>query len=105
LVAFRNIILLVLSLRTSRLNGRLLLPFLVFSSAYCATPKDDDGYDPKGKVEDMDDVGLSHVGNAAYNVLRIQHNYHHHKLWHRKNNDECNWRKHLGHFLEKQSLC
>lgn len=54
---------------------------MVFLSSWCPNPKDDSGYDPERKVEDMGAVGLSHVGNAAYHVLRTKHNWHHHKLW------------------------
>jgi hypothetical protein len=33
------------------------------------------------EIEDDDAVGLSHVGNAAYEVLRKNHNHHHHTCW------------------------
>jgi hypothetical protein len=39
-------------------------------------------YESSGdEVEDDDAVGLSHVGTAAYDVLRRSHNRQHHKLW------------------------
>jgi phosphatidylserine/phosphatidylglycerophosphate/cardiolipin synthase-like enzyme len=40
-------------------------------------------YNPKDEeeVEDDDAVGLSHVGTAAYDVLRKRHHWHHHSLW------------------------
>lgn len=54
---------------------------MVFSSSCCRTPKDDSGYDPERQVEDKSAKGLSHVGRAAYDVLRTKFNWHHHKLW------------------------
>jgi len=33
------------------------------------------------EVEDDDAIGLSHVGQSAYDVLRRKHPFHHHALW------------------------
>jgi hypothetical protein len=33
------------------------------------------------EVKDASADGLSHVGKAAYDVLRKSHNHHHHELW------------------------
>lgn len=40
------------------------------------------GYESSGdEIHDKDAVNLSHVGKAAYEVLRTKHNQHHHNLW------------------------
>jgi hypothetical protein len=38
-------------------------------------------YDSGDEVEDDDAVGLTHVGTAAYEILRTAHNSQHHALW------------------------
>ena len=35
----------------------------------------------EGLVEDRSAANLSHVGEAAYNVLRKKHFWYHHRLW------------------------
>lgn len=35
----------------------------------------------KGEVEDKSAANLSHVGKAAYEVLRRKHYWYHHRLW------------------------
>lgn len=38
-------------------------------------------YSSGNEVIDADAIGLSHVGTAAYDVLRKKHNYYHHSQW------------------------
>jgi hypothetical protein len=42
---------------------------------------DDDDESSGDEIEDASADGLSHVGTAAYNVLRREHNHHHKELW------------------------
>ena len=48
----------------------------------CVTYMCDRGYESSGdECEDDDAENLSHVGSAAYEVLRTKHNRHHHSQW------------------------
>lgn len=48
-----------------------------FIGNLCGPKEIDDGVN----ATDRDARSLSHVGMAAYQILRVKHNQHHHKLW------------------------
>lgn len=48
-------------------------------SLFCGNPKD--ALSSGDEVTDEDAVGLSHVGQAAYDLLRRRFNHHHHTMW------------------------
>lgn len=47
---------------------------------FCGSGKSD-ALSSGDEVEDIDAVGLSYVGTAAYDTLRRRHNWYHHSLW------------------------
>lgn len=50
-----------------------------FFNALCGGK--DDALSSGDEVVDDDAVGLTHVGEAAYNCLKRKHNHHHHAMW------------------------